>query len=106
MFNQLSTRRIHQTVSSNSKVVIPNIGAAIYTVIPQSAAVTVCITRPNSKSVWTMLLRFGHVFGIIILAPDPPAHALNNVFRYSTHQKYDIVDDKKYQKIKDYASKE
>ena len=69
------------------------------TVIPGSAAPTVCITRPNSKSVWTMLLRFRYVFCITILAPDPPAHALNNVFRYSTHQKYDIVDESEYHNI-------
>ena len=50
------------------------------TVIPGSAAVTVCITRPNSKSVWTMLLRFGYVFCITILAPDPKGHVLKNQF--------------------------
>ena len=47
-------------------------------VIPGSAATTVEITRPNSKSVWTMLLRFGYVFCITILAPDPKGHVLQN----------------------------
>ena len=46
-----------------------------------------------------MLPRLGYVFCVAILAPEPPAHALNTFFRYSTRQKYDIVDDKKYKKI-------
>ena len=36
--------------------------SALSPVIPRSAAGTVCITQSNSKSVWTMLLRFGYVF--------------------------------------------
>ena len=75
-------------------------------VIPGSAAATVCITRPNSKSVWTMSLRFGHVFGITILAPDPKGDILKTFFSLRTHQKYDNVDDRKYKKIINYASKE
>ena len=49
-----------------------------------------------------MLLRFGYVFFITILAgnlaPDPLAHALKTFFQYPTHQKYDIVDDKNIRK--------
>ena len=56
---------------------------AWFSVIPGSAAPTVCITRPNSKSVWTMLLRFRYVFCIAILAPDPPAHA--QIMFFGTH---------------------
>ena len=78
----------------------------MYTVIPGSVAVIVCITRPNSKSVRTMLLRSGHVFGITILAPDPKVDILNTFFSLRTHQKYGNVDDKKCQKIINYASKE
>ena len=48
-----------------------------------------------------MLLRFGHVFGIAILAPGTKAG-----FFVRTHQKYGNVDDTKYQKIINYASKE
>ena len=54
-----------------------------------------------------MLLRFGHVFGITILAPDPKGDILKTFFFViRTHQKYGNVDDKKYQKIINYASKE
>jgi hypothetical protein len=53
-----------------------------------------------------MLLRFGHVFGITILAPDPKGDTLKTFFSLRTHQEYGNVDDKKYQKIKDYTLKE
>ena len=49
-------------------------------VIPGLTATTVCLTRSNSKWVWTMLLRFGYVFCITILAPDPKGHVLQNQF--------------------------
>ena len=41
-----------------------------------------------------------------ILAPEPPAFALKNVFWSPTIQKYDNVHGLEIQKIKDYASKE
>ena len=53
-----------------------------------------------------MLLRFGHVFGITILAPGPKGDALKTFFPLRTHQKYGNVDDKEYQKIINYASEE
>ena len=53
-----------------------------------------------------MLLRFGYVFSIPILAPEPPAFALENLFRSPTIQKYENVDGLEIQKIKDYALEE
>jgi hypothetical protein len=53
-----------------------------------------------------MLLRFGYVFVITILAPESPAFALENVLRSPTIQKYDNVHGLEIQKIKDYTSKE
>ena len=60
-------------------------------VIPGSVAAIVWITRPNSKSMGTMLLRFGYVFVITILAPEPRAFAQKNVFQLPTIQKCDNV---------------
>jgi hypothetical protein len=56
-------------------------------VTPGSAAGAVFITQSNSKSVWMMLLRFGYVFSIIVLAPGPEGICLENVFRSPTIQK-------------------
>jgi hypothetical protein len=53
-----------------------------------------------------MLLRFGYVFSISILAPDPKGDVLNALVLLRTHPKYDHVDDRKYKKIINYASKE
>ena len=53
-----------------------------------------------------MLLRFGHVFSITILAPDPEGICLENVFRSPTIQKYENIYGLEIQEIKDYASKE
>ena len=53
-----------------------------------------------------MLLRFGYVFCITVLAPDPKGDILKKSLSLRTHQKYGNVDDKKYQKIVNYASKE
>ena len=45
-------------------------------------------------------------FLITVLAPEPPAFTLKNVFRSPTIQKYDNVNVMEIQKIKDYTSKE
>ena len=69
-------------------------------VIAGSAATTVEITRLNSKSVWTTLLRFGYAFCITVLAPDPKGHVLQNQFSSWTHQNYDNVDESKYHNVR------
>ena len=46
-----------------------------------------------------MWLRFGIVFCITILAPDPKGRVLQNQFSSWTHRKYDIVDESKYHNI-------
>ena len=74
--------------------------------VPGSVATTVSITLPNSKSVRMMLMRFGYVCVIAILAPESPAFTLENVFRSPTIQNYDNVHGLEIQKIKDYVSKE
>ena len=39
-----------------------------------------------------MLLRFGYVSSITVLAPDPEGMCLENVFRSPTIQKYKNID--------------
>ena len=65
-------------------------------------------TIMNKRTFIIIIIRFGYVFSITILAPDPEGICLENVFRSPTIQKYENVDGLEIQKIKDYmyASKE